>query len=268
MTAKKFFAELIGNPSLEIVDIERIARLAHSRAIPFLLDCTTATPYLTQSFVHGADIVIHSTSKYVNGSGDAISGIIVDSGNFAWDVERYPAMKEYRRFGKFAYLAKLRNGLWRNVGCCLAPKNAFLNSIGLETLGLRMERLCSNALGLAKYLERVNGIIVNYPALPNHPDYPLTQKYLNGMGGAILTIRVGSKEKAFRLMNHLKYAINATNIGDVRTLVIHPASTIYLHSDTVQQELCGVYDDLVRISVGIEDLDDIIEDFRQAIEHI
>lgn len=265
---KVVFAELIGNPGLEIVDIERIAQLAHDHGIPFLLDCTTATPYLVRSFDYGADIVIHSTSKYINGSGDAISGVIVDSGQFPWDLERYPGMKEYRKFGKFAYLAKLRNGLWRNVGCCLSPVNAFLNSIGMETLGLRMERLCSNALGLAEYLDTIDGVTVNYPALPKHPEYPLVQKYLGGQGGAILTIRVGSKERAFQLMNHLRFAINATNIGDVRTLVIHPSSTIYVHSDQERQELCGVYDDLIRISVGIEDLEDIIDDFHQAIEQI
>jgi O-acetylhomoserine (thiol)-lyase len=265
---KVIFAELIGNPGLEVLDIEKIAEFAHSRSIPFLLDCTTATSYLTRAFDYGADIVIHSTSKYINGSGDAISGIIVDSGRFSWDTERYPVMKEYKKFGKFAYLAKLRNGLWRNVGCCLSPVNAFLNSIGMETLGLRMERLCSNALGLAEYLDGVDGITVNYPALPKHPDYPLVQKYLGGKGGAILTIRVGSKERAFRLMNGLRFALNATNIGDVRTLVIHPSSTIYVHSDREQQELCGVYDDLIRISVGIEDLEDIIDDFRQAIEQL
>lgn len=263
---KVIFAELIGNPGLEVVDIEEIAGMAHDHGVPFVLDCTTATPYLVRAFEHGADIIVHSTSKYINGSGSAISGMIIDSGNFTWDIERYPVMKDYKKFGKFSYLAKLRNGLWRNVGCCLAPVNAFLNSIGLETLGLRMERLCSNALGLAEYLDRIDGITVGYPALPNHPDYPLVQKYFGGKGGAILTARVGSKEKAFGLLNRLQFACNATNIGDVRTLVIHPASTIYVHSDKKKQELCGVYDDLIRISIGIEDLEDIIDDFRQAIE--
>lgn len=265
---KVIFGELIGNPGLEVADIEKIAAQAHENGIPLLLDCTTATPYLIRSIDYGADIVIHSTSKYINGSGSAISGIIIDSGRFSWDIKRYPTLAQYSKFGKFAYLAKLRNGLWRNVGACLSPMNAFLNAIGLETLGLRMERLCDNALGLAEFLDNIEGIRVHYPALPKSPEYPLVQKYLRGKGGAILTLRVGSKQKAFQLMNHLKYAMNATNIGDVRTLVIHPASTIYVHSDTETQQLCGVYDDLIRISVGIEDLEDLIDDFRQAIAAI
>ncbi len=262
------FGEMISNPGLEIVDIEKIAALAHENGVPLMLDCTTATPYLIRSIDYGADIVIHSTSKYINGSGSAISGIIVDSGRFSWDAKRYPMLTQYRKFGKFAYLAKLRNGLWRNVGACLSPMNAFLTAVGLETLGLRMERLCDNARGLAEFLSNLDGVQICYPALPDSPAYPLAQKYLRGRGGAILTLRVGSKQKAFQLMNRLQYAVNATNIGDVRTLVIHPASTIYIHSDTETQQLCGVYDDMIRISVGIEDVEDLIDDFRQAIAAI
>ena len=143
--------------------------------------------------------------------------------------------------------------------------NAFLNSVGLETLGLRMERLCDNALQLAKFLDSVDGVEVNYPALEKSPYDPLVQKQFGGKGGAILTLRAGSKEKAFCLINHLQYATNATNIGDVRTLVIHPASTIYAHSNEKQKQSAGVYEDSIRISVGIEDIEDLIEDFGQAI---
>lgn len=260
------FAEVISNPGLDILDIRAIADCAHAHGIPLILDSTTATPYLVHPIDFGADIVVHSTSKYINGSGDAISGVIVDSGSFPWDPARYPGLAEYRKFGRFAYLARLRNGIWRNMGACLAPMNAFLNSIGLETLGLRMERLCSNALGLAQYFQTVPGVSVNYPALPGHRCDPLAQQYLNGRGGAILTIRVGSKARAFALMNRLQYALNATNIGDVRTLVIHPASTIYVHNTEEQQRQAGVYEDTIRISVGIEDLSDLIADFRQAFE--
>lgn len=265
---KVIFAELIGNPALDIVDIESVAKLAHKHNIPLIIDSTTATPCLIHPIDYGADIVVHSSSKYINGSGNAISGIIVDSGNFKWDANRYEFFKEYKKFGKFAYIAKLRNGIWRNVGCCLAPMNAFLNSIGLETMGLRMERLCDNAFELAKFLDAFDGIDVNYPSLSKSKYSALTQKYFNGKGGAILTIRTGSKENAFKLMNNLQIPLVATNIGDVRTLVIHPASTIYVHSSEEQKVNAGVYEDTIRISVGIEDIEDLKEDFKQAIEKI
>ncbi|MBP1561406.1 MAG: O-acetylhomoserine aminocarboxypropyltransferase/cysteine synthase [Oscillospiraceae bacterium] len=265
---KAVFTELIGNPKLNVVDIKAVAEAAHSRGIPLIIDSTTATPYLINPFDYGADIVVHSSSKYINGGGNAISGVIIDSGNFKWDTERYSGLKEYAKFGKLAYLAKLRGGIWRNTGCCLAPMNAFLNSIGLETLGLRMERLCDNALHLARFLKNVPDMEVNYPALEDNPYYELVKSQFGGKGGAILTLRAGSKEKAFKLINGLKYASVATNIGDVRTLVIHPASTIYTHSTEQQKVSAGVFDDSIRISVGIEDIDDLIGDFKQAIEKI
>lgn len=263
---KAVFAELIGNPALDIVDVDEVSAFLHSNGIPLFIDSTTATPYLIRPIEHGADIVIHSTSKYVNGSGNSISGVIIDSGNFDWDIGRYPVLEKYKKYDKFAYLSRLRNGIWRNIGACLSPMNAFMNSVGLETLGLRMERLCDNALKLSKFFDAVAGIDVNYPALPKSPYYELSQRLLGGKGGAIVTLRVGSKEKAFQLMNNLKLPLIATNIGDVRTLVIHPASTIYLHSSPEQREKAGVYDDTIRISVGIEDIDDLIDDFAQAIE--
>lgn len=265
---KAVFTELIGNPRLDVVDLESVSELLHSKGIPFIVDSTTATPYLVHPFEYGADIVVHSSSKYINGGGNSISGVIVDSGKFNWDPARYKGFEEYRQFGRFAYLAKLRNGIWRNVGCCLAPMNAFLNSVGLETLGLRMERLCENALALAKFFESTEGITVNYPALESSSYHELCRKQFGGKGGAILTICAGSKERAFRLINNLKFAVNATNIGDVRTLVIHPASTIYTHSTQEQKLHAGVYEDTIRISVGIEDIEDLTEDFRQAIENL
>lgn len=265
---KAVFAELIGNPKLDVVDIESVAQLVHSCNIPLIIDSTTATPYLIHPIDFGADIVVHSTSKYINGGGNAISGIIIDSGRFEWNTEKYKGLEPYKKYGKLAYLAKLRNGIWRNFGCCLAPFNAFLNSMGLETLGLRMERLCSNSLQLAEFFESQDGVEVNYPALKSSEYYTLSQKLLKGKGGAILTIRVGSKEKAFELINNLKFATNATNIGDTRTLVIHPSSTIYAHSTVQQKESAGVFDDTIRISVGIEDIADLIEDFKNAIRKI
>ena len=263
---KAVFGEVIGNPALDVVDIKSVTQLLHSCGIPFIADCTTSTPYLVNAFELGADIVVHSSSKYINGGGNAISGVIIDNGSFSWDEKRYKGFAEYKKYGKFAYLAKLRNGLWRNMGACLSPMNAFLNLIGIETLGLRMERLCSNALSLAQFLENDGRVGVNYPALASSPYYQLVQEQFGGKGGAIVTLRAGSKEKAFKLINSLNYAVNATNIGDVRTLVIHPSSTIYAHSNAQQKQAAGVYDDLIRVSIGIEDIDDIIDDFKQAID--
>ena len=265
---KAVFTELIGNPKLNVVDLKSVADVAHQEGVPFIVDSTTATPYLVRPFDFGADIVVHSSSKYINGNGSAISGIIVDSGKFKWDFARYKGLEEYKRFGKFAYIAKLRNGIWRNVGCCVAPATSFLNSLGLETLGLRMDRLCSNALQLAEFLQGFEGITVNYPALKQSPYYDLVQSQFGGKGGGILTIDAGSKEKAFKLINNLKYATIATNIGDLRTLVIHPDSTIFTHGTKEQKENAGVFEGTIRVSVGIEDIEDLKEDFEQAIQKI
>ncbi|WP_295089562.1 PLP-dependent transferase [Ruminococcus sp.] len=262
------FTELIGNPKLDVVDLDSVSKACKEKCIPLIVDSTTATPYIINPLKHGADIVVHSSSKYINGGGNSISGIIVDGGKFKWDKDRYPGLEPYLKFGPFAFMSKLRNGLWRNTGGCLSPFNAFMNIVGLETLGLRMERCCDNALKLAEFFESLDNIEVNYPALPSSPYYELTQRELSGMGGAIVTIRAGSKGKAFKLMDSIEFASVATNIGDVRTLVIHPASTIYTHNTEQQRINAGVYDDTIRISVGIEDIDDLIEDFRQAIESL
>lgn len=262
------FGEIVGNPALNVMDVRETADFLHGKGVPLIVDSTTSTPYLLNPIQYGADVVVHSTSKYINGSGDAISGIIIDSGNFSWSPERYPEMKEYKKYGKFAYLVKLRNGIWRNMGGCLAPMNAYLNIIGMETLGLRMERVCNNAFRLAQALEKLEGVSVNYPLLESSPYHELAEKQLSGKGGAILTIRAGSKERAYKLINHLKYVKIATNIGDVRTLVIHPASTIYIHSTPEAMEEAGVYDDTIRISVGIEDIKDLIQDFTEAVESL
>ncbi|ADY54878.1 Cysteine synthase [Syntrophobotulus glycolicus DSM 8271] len=261
------FVETIGNPKLDVQDLRSLAELAHAKGIPLVVDNTVTTPYLVKPVKLGADIVVHSTSKYINGGGNSIGGVIIDSGKFKWDFDKYPALKDFKKFGGFAYLAKLRNGLFRNLGSCIAPFNAYLNSIGLETLGLRMERLCDNALKLAESLnENKHVLAVNYPGLKNHEDHELAKEQFNNRFGAILTIRVGSKERAFKVINHLRYASNLANIGDVRTLVIHPASTIYLNNSMEERERAGVYDDLIRISVGLEDIEDLEEDFQRAVE--
>lgn len=265
---KVIFAETIGNPKLDVTDIPALAKLAHAHGIPLIMDNTVATAYLVRPLELGADIVINSTSKYINGNSDAISGVITDSGNFSWDENRYQGMKEYKKFGKFAYTAKLRNGLFRNVGACLAPQTAFYNLLGMETLGLRMERACSNAKKLAEFLETIPGIVVQYPGLESSKWHATAEKILSNGYGAILTIRVGSKEKAFAIMNTLKIPQIVSNIGDTKTLIVHPESTLNAHSTEKEKEDACVFDDLIRISVGIEDIDDLIEDFSVAIKSV
>ncbi len=262
---KAVFTELIGNPKLDVADIGGISKACKEAGIPLIVDSTTATPYLVNPLKLGADIVIHSTSKYINGGGNSISGVIVDGGSFKWNSGKFPNFGDFAKYGIFAFMFKLRNRIWRNTGSCISPFNAYMNIVGLETLGLRMERCYDNALKLAEFFEQTDGVTVNYPALPSSPYYELAKSELSGRGGAIVTIRAGSREKAFALMNNLKYASIATNIGDVRTLVIHPASTIYTHSTEQQRISAGVYGDSIRISVGIEDAEDLIEDFAQAI---
>lgn len=260
------FAETIGNPKLDVTDIPALADLAHKHGIPLVMDNTVATAYLVRPIEFGADIVINSTSKYINGNSDAISGVITDSGNFNWDVEKYPGMKEYKKFGKFAYTAKLRNGLFRNTGACIAPQTAFYNLLGMETLGLRMERACSNAAKLAEYLDGLEGISVNYPGLSSSKWHNVADRILKNGYGAILTIRVGSKERAFSIMNTLKIPMIVSNIGDTKTLIVHPESTLSAHSTEQEKQDACVFDDLIRVSLGIEDIEDLIEDFAAAIK--
>ncbi|MDO5547924.1 MAG: PLP-dependent transferase [Eubacteriales bacterium] len=261
------FTEIIGNPRLDVLDLPEVSRYLKEKGnILFVVDNTLATPVLVQALEQGADIAVHSSSKYINGSSNAISGVLVDSGNFRWDTEAFPAMQDWKKFGPYALTAKLRQKVLMDMGACLAPMNAFLNSLGMETLGLRMERQCSNALSLAKALEQMDGIAaVNYPGLDSSPWHETASRVLNGGYGAILTARLGTRERAFQVINKLRYAVNITNVGDVRTLVVHPRSTIYAHIPADACEHAGVTEDLIRVSVGIEDMEDLIEDFEQAV---
>ncbi|MDR1642339.1 MAG: PLP-dependent transferase [Clostridiales bacterium] len=258
------FAELIGNPKLDVVDVESVGKVCSELGIPLIIDSTTATPALVRPIDLGASIVVHSSSKYISGQGNAISGVILDGGKFLWNG-KFGALSEYLNFGKMAFTIRLRQDTWRNFGPCMAPENAFFGILGLETLGLRMDRICDNAAKLARSLARNPSISsVNYPTLGEYSD--VSNRTLGGKGGGILTIRTGSRERAIGLINGLKIAKIATNIGDVRTLVIHPDSTIYLHCSLEGKVNAGVFDDLIRVSVGIEDPEDLIEDFRQAAE--
>ena len=262
------FAELISNPSLKVAPVTEIAQAAHDADIPLFVDSTTATPYIAKPLLLGADVVIHSTSKYLNGGGNSIGGIIVDGGKFKWNFTKHTALSEYRKYGPMAFSVRLRTDIWENLGGCMAPANAFLSYIGTDTLGLRMERICYNADRLAHALDKIPEIEVNYLTLPQHPYHKYVDSQLGGYGGGILSFRAGSKDRAFAIINSLKFAIIASNIGDIRTLVIHPASTLYVQASREETLAAGVYDDTVRVSVGIEDAEDLIDDFTQAIERL
>ena len=259
------FGEVIANPALSVLDIRAAARAAHTAGLPLIVDNTTATPFLCRPLSLGADIVIHSASKYIVGSGDAISGVVVDGGSFSWDRAHLPALAGFEKFGKLAFLMRLRTDIHENLGGCLSPMNAFLGILGLETLGLRMERICENAARLAEALKGA-GIPVNYPALDESPCRDLCREQFRGLGGGILTFRTGSAESARKVINRLRYACIASNIGDIRTLVLLPSTTIFLKNTDRQKADAGVFEDTVRVSVGIEDAEDLIEDFLTALE--
>lgn len=260
------FSEMISNPSLKVLDVKKVSDLAHEAGVPLFVDSTSATPFIATPLTLGADVVIHSTSKYLNGGGNSIGGIIVDGGRFKWDFDKHTALAGFKKYAGMALSIRLRTDIWQNLGGCLAPVNAFLNYIGTDTLGLRMERICYNADRLAHALAKLPDIKVNYLTFEDHPYHDFVNSELNGYGGGILSFRTGSKERSFKLINALKYACIASNIGDIRTLVIHPASTLYIHASKEEAEAAGVYEDTVRVSVGIEDIEDLIDDFTEAVK--
>ncbi|MHB8129210.1 MAG: O-acetylhomoserine aminocarboxypropyltransferase/cysteine synthase family protein [Mobilitalea sp.] len=277
---KLIFAETIANPALIVTDIEKFAALAHNNKIPLIVDNTFATPINCRPFEFGADIVVHSTSKYMDGHAVALGGVIVDSGNFDWNSEKflgfstpdesYHGMVYARDCGKAAFITKARVQLMRDLGSTPSPNNAFLLNLGLETLHLRMERHCSNALSVAEYLENNDKIAwVNFPGLKSNKYYELAQKYLpNGSCGVISYGVKGGREAAVKFMDSLKLAAIVVHVADVRTGVLHPASTT--HRQLTDQQLIdgGITPDLIRMSVGIENVADIIADIEQALAQL
>lgn len=262
---KLVYVETIGNPKLDVADISSLAALAHENNLPLLVDSTVTTPYLVRPLELGADVVIHSTSKMINGGGNSIGGIVVVGKKFRWDVDKFPKLAEFKSFGAMRYLARLRAKVLTNFGGCPSPFNIFLTNVGLDTLALRMERSCQNALTLAAFCAENENVVVNYPGLKSNFYHELAKSQFGERFGTILTLKFGSKEKAFGFLNSLQFAFKASNIGDARTLVIHPASTIYLHLSETEKFNAGVTDDLVRVSVGIEDITDLLDDFELAL---
>ncbi|HIY29167.1 MAG TPA: O-acetylhomoserine aminocarboxypropyltransferase/cysteine synthase [Firmicutes bacterium] len=274
------FAETLSNPSLVVTDIEMFAQEAHAHGVPLIVDNTFPTPINCRPFEFGADIVTHSTSKYMDGHAVQLGGVIVDSGNFDWKNGKFPMLTEpdesyhgivyTEQFGKAAYITKARTHLMRDLGAQASPQNAFLLNLGLETLALRMERHCSNALQVAKFLEGHEKVSwVNYPGLESSPYYALAQKYMpNGTCGVVSFGVKGGREAATRFMDSLEMASIVTHVADLRTCVLHPASTTHRQMNDEQLEEAGVTPDLIRFSVGIENPADIIEDIAQALAKV
>lgn len=267
---KVVFIETIGNPRLDVVDVEKVSRLCQKYNITLFLDNTVPTPYLLKAKDYGVSIVIHSTTKFINGFGNSIGGIIIDTGNYNWNNEKFECLKEYtKKYGKFAYLAKARHDVYRDFGTCMSPFNAFLTLLGIETLGIRMKIHCQNALKLAEFLKNHPKVVwVNYPGLEENSFYEIAKKQFKNYFCSLLTFGVGTKKKSFELINNLKLAKNLANLGDTRTLVIHPASTICADFTPEEKQIVGVTEDMIRVSVGIEDIEDIIKDFDDALNKI
>jgi O-acetylhomoserine (thiol)-lyase len=278
---KALFAETLGNPKIDVLDIAAVAKIAHENGVPLIVDNTLATPYLLRPIEHGADVVVHSATKFIGGHGTAIGGVIVDGGTFDWMASgkfdgftepdpSYHGLQYTAAFGNLAYIIKARVQLLRDLGAALSPFNAWLLLQGLETLGLRIERHTSNAQKVAEYLlthPKVESVA--FPGLPSHSSYPRAQQYLGGKGGAILTFQIrGGEAAAKRFIDGLQLFSLLANVGDAKSLVIHPATTTHQQLTPAERLDSGVDESTVRLSVGIEDSADIIADIDQALAKV
>lgn len=275
------FVETVSNPALEVTDLEAVAAVAHAHGLPLIVDATFSTPYLTQPLAHGADIVVHSLTKWFGGHGTAIGGIIVDSGKFNWAAGKHPLFDEpdtsYHglRWGHdlpaalapLAYILRARTVPLRNLGAAIAPDNSWFLLQGIETLALRMERHCQNSLAVAKHLKSHPKVEwVRFPGLSDDPHYALNQKYLKGKGGSMVVFGIkGGKAAGQAFVENLKLFSHLANVGDAKSLAIHPATTTHSQLGEEQQKAGGITPDLVRLSIGIEHIDDILEDIDQAL---
>ena len=277
---KCVFAETLSNPSLNVLDVELYAKCAHDHGVPLIVDNTFPTPVNLRPIDYGADIVTHSTTKYMDGHAVSLGGAIIDSGNFDWNNGKFPMLttpdESYHgiiyaeTFGKGAYLAKVTTHLMRDIGATMSPQNAFYLNLGLETLFLRMERHCQNAQAVAEYLESHEKVSwVNYPSLKSSSQYEKCMKYMpKGTCGVISFGIKGGRENAAKFMNNLKLAAIVTHVADLRTCVIHPASTTHRQMSDEELKVAGVSPDLIRMSIGIEYIDDIIEDITNSLNSI
>lgn len=264
------FVETVGNPKLDVPDIPVLADIAHAAGIPIIVDSTVTSPYLADGAKLKADILAYSTSKYINGTGTTIGGVIIDRGVFDWNSHKFPHFETFhKKYRQFAFTARARKLVHKDVGACAAPFNSFLLTEGVQTLALRMDRHCSNALTLARFLAAHPKVAwVRYPGLVDSPHHTVASRLYGGKYGGLLTFGTGDKASAFKVIDNLTMARNLANIGDAKTLVIHPASTICADYTTEDKELMGVSEDTIRVSVGIENHEDIIEDFGRAFEAV
>lgn len=278
---RAYFCETVSNPALEVTDLEAVAKVAHSKGLPLVVDSTFSTPYLTQPLRHGADIVVHSLTKWMGGHGNGIGGIVVDSGRFNWAAGKHPLFttpdNSYHglRWGidlpdplrPLAFILRMRTVPLRNLGACISPDNSWMFLQGIETLPLRMERHCSNALAVARHLQKHPGVRwVRFPGLPEHPHFELNRKYLRGLGGSMVVFGIqGGLAAGTRFIDRLRLFSHLANVGDAKSLAIHPASTTHSQLSEAQQAAGGITPDLVRLSIGIEHIDDILADLDQAL---
>jgi O-acetylhomoserine (thiol)-lyase len=274
---KLLYGETIGNPGGNVLDIRAVADIAHEHGAPLMVDSTFATPYLCRPIEFGADIVVHSTTKFIGGHGTSIGGIVVESGTFDWSNGRYPVVADpspayhglafHETFGMYGYLMKLRAESLRDLGACMSPFNAFLFLLGLETLPLRMERHVSNALGVARFLQQHPAVErVRYPGLPDSPYAPLVSKYLPKGAGAVFAFDLaGGREAGTRFIQSLRLWSHLANVGDAKSLVIHPASTTHRQLSDAELVAAGITAGTIRLSVGLEDLDDLLWDLDRGL---
>lgn len=277
---KAVFIETLGNPEINVADIETIADISHENGLPLIVDNTFATPYLCRPIEFGADIVIHSLTKFLGGHGTSIGGIIIDSGKFNWDNGKFPGLTEpqerfkgidfYEQFKETAFITRTRNVLMSDLGACLSPFNAFLILQGIETLSLRMERHVENAKKIAEYLDNHDKIEwVKYPALKENKYHEISKKYLPKGPGAIFAFGVkGGYEAGKKLIESVEIFSHLANVGDAKSLIIHPTSTTHQQLSVEEQKLAGVTEELIRLSVGLENVEDLIEDLEQALSKI
>ena len=274
---KAIFSETLGNPAINIIDIAAIGAIAREAGVPFIVDNTAASPYLCQPFAHGADVVVHSATKFIGGHGTSMGGVLVESGRFPWDNGRFPTMTEpsagyhgvrfFETFGDFGFTMKARMEILRVYGPAISPFNAWLLLQGLETLPVRMDRHCANAMGVAQFLRDHPKVAwVSYPGLPDNPYHALGKRYLPKGAGSLLAFGIrGGYEAAVTFIERLTFVSHLANIGDAKSLVIHPASTTHRQLSEEDQRKAGVPPDMVRLSIGLETLDDILWDIGQAL---
>jgi O-acetylhomoserine (thiol)-lyase len=262
---KVIFFETIANPKMDVPDMEAIVSLAREFGILVVVDSTVTTPYLFRAKEFGVNVVVHSSTKFISGGGTSIGGVIVDLGNYDWT--RFSALARYHKFGEWAFISRLRKEVYRDLGACLSPYHAYLQSVGLESLSLRVDRCCANTLSLAEFIRSQKQVRqVRYPGLPDSPFYALAKKQYQDRFGAILVFELESKAQCYAFLNRLKIIRRATNLGDNVTLAVHPASTIFVEYTDAEKSALGVNDQLIRLSVGLEDAEDLIADIAQALE--